>query len=426
MRHFVPFAVIAAVATAAPILSVRANPMEFLDRILDFAEETLEETTGDPNAVPPFRVGLLLPKSGPQREAAQRIARGWEIALEMSDDHVAERRVKIVLIKTGKGPERALRIADRVTENKPIDVFAGVLGANMAGVMARYTQSLEKPLILAGAVGEAVMSQACYDHVARTSFNIAPYQTTSGRFIAGKIKTLATLGPNSKGGFRLIRRFSAAYRAAGGKITEQAWANIGRKYDWAALLSRTALSGPQAIYAFFEGRNAERIVHQHSRSGIKKQVALIGPEWLFGPRALNRRSKHAAGARFLTSYLPDRDTSANRIFVDAYRKAYGEDPDAYAYMGYENALAVLLTAAELGGQVHDGAAFIATMKKVSFFGLMPRGEFGLNGTNSAYLKRLFWVQAVKGKDGTRLKRLKTIPIDPDKSTCKNQTADNRR
>lgn len=422
MRRFVPFVLLSAVAVSAPTATAYANPMEFLDRILDFAEDTLDEQTRDPNAPPPFRVGLLLPKSGPQREAAQRIARGWEIALEMSDDHVADRRVELVLIKTGKGPERALRIANKVSEDRPIDVFAGVLGANIAGTMARYTQPLGKPLVLAGAVDEAVMAGACYDHVARTSFNIGPYQTTSGRFIAGKFKTLVTVGPNSKGGYRLIRRFSEAYRSAGGRIVEQAWATIGRKYDWSALLSRAGLGGPQAVYAFFEGRNAERIVHQHSRSGLKKQIALIGPEWLFGPRALNRRAKHANGARFLASYLPGRDTPANRIFVDAYRKAYREDPDAYAYMGYENALAVLLTAAELQGQVHDGAAFINEMKKVSFYGLMPRGEFGLNRTNSAYLKRLFWVQAVKGKDGTRLKRLKTIPIDPDTSICKKQTA----
>lgn len=422
MRRYARFALIAAIAAAAPVTPARANPMEFLDRVIDFAEDTFDQKTRDPNAPAPFRVGLLLPKSGPQREAAQRIARGWEIALKMSDDHVADRPVRIVLIPTGKGRERALRSAEDLSADDPIDVFAGVLGANMAGVMARYTGSIRKPLVLAGAIGESVMSEACHDHVARTSFNIGPYQTTTGRFMAGKVKTLVTVGPDSKGGYRLIRRFSKAYRAAGGRIIEQAWATIGRKYDWSALLSRAAQGGPQAIYAFFEGRNAERIVHQHSRIGLKHQIALIGPEWLYGPRALNRRSKHAAGARFLASFLPDLDTSANNIFVTSYRDAYGEDPDAYAYMGYENALAVLLTAAELSGQVYDGAAFIAAMKKVSFFGLMPRGEFGLNKTNSAFLKRLYWVEAVKGQDGTRLKRLNTIPIDPDESVCKKQTA----
>lgn len=428
VHHALIAALIAPLAAAAPAAPAHANPIEFLDRIVSFAEDTVETTiwqaTGAPEGPPPFRIGLMLPKSGPQREAAERIARGWEIALAISDNHVADRPVRIVLGNTGKGPERALRAAAAMSEKHPIDVFAGVIGANMAETMARYAGQLQKPLVLAGAVGESVMLQACYDHVARTSFNIGPYQTTSGRFIAGKFKTLVTVGPDSKGGYRLIRRFSEAYRAAGGRVIEQAWATIGRKYDWSALLSRAAQSGPQAIYAFFEGRNAERIVHQHSRIGLKDQIGLIGPEWLFGPRALNRRSKHATGARFLTSYLPDLDTPANNLFVGAYRKAYGEDPDAYAYMGYENALAVLLTAADLNGQVHDGAAFIAAMKKVSFVGLMPRGEFGLNETNSAFLTRLYWVEAVKAESGNRLKRLSDIPIDPDKSVCKKQTAEN--
>jgi len=140
-----------------------------------------------------------------------------------------------------------------MSSKRPIDVFAGVIGANMAGTMARYTGRLRKPLVLAGAVGENVMSQACYDHVARTSLNIALYQTTSGRFIAGQFKTLVTVAPQSKGGYRLTRRFATAYRDAGGRVIEQAWATQGQKYDWSALLARPGQTGPQAIYKFCEG-----------------------------------------------------------------------------------------------------------------------------------------------------------------------------
>jgi hypothetical protein len=93
-------------------------------------------------------------------------------------------------------------------------------------------------------------------------------------------------------------------------------------------------------------------------------------------------------------------------------------------MGYENAMAVLLTAADLGGQAQDGACFIAALKKVSFAEFMPRGKFSLNQTNSAFLNQLYWVEVVHNDKGTRMKRLSTIPIDPDTSTCKEQTARN--
>lgn len=430
MRLHAHYALIAALIAAAPVSTARANPVEFLDRIVTFAEDALSETLpqslldvgADPDAPPPFRVGLMLPKSGGLREAAERVARGWEIALGMSDNHVVERPVKLILVDTSRGIENALTDVAALREKSDIDIFAGVVGAHTAAAMARYTGQHAKPLIIAGAIGGDVMSGACYPHVARTSFNIDPYQTTSGRFIATKYKTLVSVGPDTKGGHRIVRRFVKAYRQAGGRIIEQAWATTGEKYDWSALLSRSAQGGPQAIYTFYQGKNAERIVHQYSRSGTKQHAALIGPEWLFDPRVLNRRGKHAAGLRFLTSYLPELETPANRIFVTAYRKAYREDPDSYAYMGYENAIAVLLTAADLGGQVVDGAGFIAAMKKVSFAGFMPRGDFSLNQTNSAFLKRLYWVKVVHSDKRTRMKRLSTIPIDPDNSTCKEQTA----
>ena len=436
MRRHAQYVLIAALTAAAPAIPARAGPVEFLDRIVTFAGETLNgtlnetlsgsflKTGADPDGPPPFRVALMLPKSGGLREASERVARGWEIALGISGNHVVERPVSLILVDTSQGIEETLRNASAMLEKPGIDVFAGVIGANMAAAMARFTGQREKPLILAGAIGSDVMSGTCYPHVARTSFNIDPYQTTSGRFVATKYKTLVSIGPDTKGGYRIVQRFVQAYREAGGRIIEQAWATPGQKHDWSALLSRSIQGGPQAIYTFYQGRNAERIIHQYSRSGTKRHTALIGPEWLFGPRVMNRRGKHAAGLRFLTSYLPDLETPANQIFVDAYRKAYSEAPDSYAYMGYENAMAVLLTAADLNGQVKDGAGFVAAMKKVSFTGLMPRGDFSLNPTNSAFLNRLFWVEVVHDEDGTRLKKLDVIPVDTDNSTCKDQTARN--
>jgi branched-chain amino acid transport system substrate-binding protein len=436
MRRHAQYILIAALIAGAPAVPARANPVEFLDRIITFAGETLDgalnETLSGPlreggsnaDASSPFRVALMLPKSGGLREAAERVARGWEVALTMSDHYVVDRPVSLILIDTSHSIDETLLSASAALQKPGIDVFAGVIGANTAAALSRFTGQREKPLILAGAIGADVMSQVCYPHVARTSFNIDPYQTTSGRFIATKYRTLVSIGPDTKGGHRIVRRFVQAYRQAGGRIIEQAWATPGLKHDWSALLHRSIQGGPQAIYAFYQGRNAERIVHQHSSSGTKRHTALIGPEWLFGPRVINRRGKHAAGLRFLTSYLPDLETPANKLFADAYRKTYGEDPDSYAYMGYENAMAVLLTAADLHGQVKDGAGFVAAMKKVSFAGLMPRGDFSLNQTNSAFLNRLFWVEVVHDAEGTRMKKLADIPIDADTSACKDQTARN--
>ena len=98
MRRHAQYILIAALIAAVPVIPVRANPVEFLDRIVTFTADTLNgsfsgslrKTRIDPNGPAPFRVALMLPKSGGLREAAERVARGWEIALTMSDHHVAE------------------------------------------------------------------------------------------------------------------------------------------------------------------------------------------------------------------------------------------------------------------------------------------------------------------------------------------------
>jgi hypothetical protein len=101
-RHFYFMLILAAASVIA--VPAPASAIEFLDRIVKFTEDAVKQTRRNPDGPPPFRVGLMLPKSGALREAAERVARGWEIALAMSDGIVAERPVEIVIGDTSKGP----------------------------------------------------------------------------------------------------------------------------------------------------------------------------------------------------------------------------------------------------------------------------------------------------------------------------------
>ena len=395
-----------------------AAALELLDRVIDFTEKRFVQKRSSRDGPPPFRVGLMLPADGEFTEAADRIARGWEIAAALSDGIVAQRQIEIIRGDTGNRPAMAVDTALRMMKKENVDVFAGILSARVARAMMQFADRADRPIVIAGAIGETVMTGRCSPRVVRTSFNVAPYADTAARFLARQHGTAVTLAPDAPGGHRLIQRFSDSYRAAGGQIVEQLWAPRGRKYDWSSWLTRSSVGGPEMIYAIFEGRNSERLVYRYSRTGLKRQLALVGPEWMFGPRTLGRRGKHASGLRFLTAYLPSVETTANRLFADAYREIYDEDPDMYAYLGYENALTVLLTAAELEGRTGDAAKFISTLKALNYTGLMPRGPFSFNRANSAALSRFYWVEVHHRDDDTWLKKLDEIPIDADKSACR--------
>lgn len=417
-------------SVSVALLAVLASPaaaLELLDRIIDFTGDTIRDVRKDGDSPPALRVGLMLPRGGEFGEPAERIARGWQIAVALSDGIVAGRPVEVVDGDTANDPAAAVEAALDMMRRQRIDVFAGIIGARVARAMMVFAEVADRPVVLAGAIGETVMSGPCNPRVVRTSFDVGLYQAAAGRFLARKYRTAATLAPDAPGGHTLLGRFLDTYRAAGGRVIEQLWAPTGRRYDWSNWLTRSAGNGPEMIYAMFEGRNAQRLVYRHSRAGLKDRVALVGPEWLFGPRSLNKRGPHAAGLRFLASHSPTATSPANRTFVAAYRAKFDEDPDLYAYLGYENALAVLLTAAETGGEAGDAAAFVAAMKRLDYTGLMPRGPFAFNRSNSAFLTQLHWLQVHYHEEtGTRLETLATVPVAADKRACTIQSAEGSR
>jgi len=144
----------------------------------------------------------------------------------------------------------------------------------------------------------------------------------------------------------------------------------------------------------------------------------MGPAWLYGPDTLSRRPERSVGGRFLATHLPSIGDAPNRSFVAAYRKAFGEAPDLYAFLGYENALAVLLTAAELDGRPRDAKRFIATMRGLSYDGVMPRGDFSFDETGTARLGRLYWTE-IRGSGGGELSlaRLATVEVKDPGGSC---------
>jgi branched-chain amino acid transport system substrate-binding protein len=104
------------------------------------------------------------------------------------------------------------------------------------------------------------------------------------------------------------------------------------------------------------------------------------------------------GAKFVASYSPGAANEANKKFVAAYRRAYNEEPDVNASMGYDNGKAIMLTLEKLGGKMPaDGAEFISILRSLSYDA--PRGRIRFNAQNSALLEKEYMVEIVRGPDG---------------------------
>ena len=128
--------------------------------------------------------------------------------------------------------------------------------------------------------------------------------------------------------------------------------------DFSAVFPKLKANEPDILLLGAYGQDPGSFVNQSVTAGLKATV--LGFE--FTPDGVNasKGSYDSVGWTFAYDYF-DPNTPPNplsKIFVDEFRKKYGEDPDFYAANFYENTLVmweVIRRVLKKGGDINDGA-----------------------------------------------------------------------
>jgi len=255
------------------------------------------------------------------------------------------KKIVLVLADNKSEPsEAANAITKLITQDKVVTVLGPVASSN---VLAASQIAIDNkiPLLTATATASKVTvgdDGKVKDYIFRACF-IDPFQgEVMANFAAKslKVKTAAIYVDNasdySKG---LAQVFEEKFIKNGGQIVAKE-AFLAKDTDFKSALTKMKASNPDVIFIPAYYQEVGLIVKQARELGMN--TPMIGTDGWDSPKVVEIAGAAALNNTYFSNHYSPEDKDPHvTSFVEAYKKEYGQVPDALAALGYDAALMLI-------------------------------------------------------------------------------------
>ncbi len=335
-----------------------------------------EESAGASSSGSVVKIGFIAPLSGPFASIGEDLRRGFRFYLDRHEGRLGGRKVAVVEVDEGAGPETGVPAVRRLLTRDRVVAAAGIVNSAVAlGAHQSFTDA-RVPLIIATAGANDLTGAKGSEFIWRTSFANADVNYMMGKWLAQQAPIpggVFLLAPEYVAGHEQLNGFKAAFIAGGGKIAGEQYSPFGITQDFQPYLTQVRASGAGAIYAFYAGQDAIGFVRQYRDFGLAGRIPLYGPGFLTEGPTLTAQGAAADGIMNALHYSDQLDTPDNRDFVEAYEAVYKAPPTAFSVQAYDAGAVLDAALAQIEGTV-TGAALVAALPEVGEID-SPRGSW---------------------------------------------------
>ena len=147
-----------------------------------------------------------------------------------------------------------------------------------------------------------------------------------------KVQKVAVLYPNNDYGKGLAAAIEGRLKQYGVAVPFNE-AYLVTDKDYSALLTRINAGNVDALALAGTYTDGALITKQARAIGFTKPI--VGGTGLYSPQFVEIAGKAAEGAYFLGAFVPANPDPAVQQFVTKYKQKYGQDPDTFAALGYD-------------------------------------------------------------------------------------------
>ena len=337
----------------------------------------------------PFKVGLLLPLTGPFASTGKQLEAAARLYLAQHGDTVAGRKVQLVVKDDTGTPDVTKRLAQEMVVSDKVDVLAGFGLTPLAFTTAPIATQSKTPMVVMAAATSSITEASPY--IVRTSFTAAQVVTVLADWATkNNIKKVVSLVTDYGPGIDSEKYFNDRFKANGGVVVEALRVPL-RNPDFAPFLQKVRDANPDALFAFVPSGVGSALMKQFTERGLDKAgIKLIAEGSVTDDDILNSMGDVALGVVSSHHYSAAHDSALNKKFVDAFQKANnGLRPNFMAVGAYDGMRVIMEAAKKTQGK--DGDALLAAMKGQIFES--PRGPIYIDAqtrdvVHNVYIRRV--------------------------------------
>lgn len=355
----------------------------------------------------PFKIGLILPMTGPFASTGKQIDAAVKLYMAQNGSTVAGRKVEVILKDDAGVPDGTKRLAQELIVNDKVSVIAGfglTPSALAAGAIA--TQSKTPAVIMAAGTSSIVATSPFF---VRTSYTLYQSASTMAEWATkNKLAKFVTLVSDFGPGIDAEKTFIEKVNASGGKILAELRVPM-RNPDFAPFLQRVRDEKPDAVFVFVPSGPGAALMKQFTERGLDKAgIRLIGDGGVTDDDQLNEMGDSALGVVTSFHYSAAHDSAINKKFVADFNTANkGMRPNFMAVGGYDGMAVIYKALAKTKGQ-GTGQALVDAMKGLSFES--PRGPITVDAQTRDIVQDIY-IRKVERRNG----QLYNIEIDKIKA-----------
>ena len=271
------------------------------------------------------KIGIITTYSGPGSAQGDQLDKGFKLYLKLNGNKLPP-GVKVEPIyrdDTGANADAAKRLAQELIARDKVQFLTGVVWTPNAAAIAPLTAEARVPFVSANAAGVAIPRISPY--FARVSFTLWQSSYPLGQWAAKKFKRIYTVVSDFSPGHEAEEAFTKGFKEAGGEIVGAARVSMTAT-DFIPYMQRVKDAKPEAIFAFNPaGKQATAQMKAYADLDLHKAgIKYIGTGDITTDEELQNMGDAALGVITVHHYSAAADRPANKAFVAAYKKEYGE------------------------------------------------------------------------------------------------------
>ena len=344
----------------------------------------------------PFRVGLILPMTGPFASTGRQIDAAAKAWLRANGDTVAGRRVELLLRDdTGVAPDVTRRLAQELVVRERVRALAGFGLTPLALAAAPVATEAKVPMIVMAAATSIIPQRSPY--IVRTSLSLPQVTRPMADWaLRNGIRSAVTMVTDYAPGHDTENAFKERFAAGGGTVPQSVRTPL-RNPDYAPFMQRVRDARPDALFIFVPSGEGSAVTKSYAERGLAAAgVKLIGTGDVLDDDILNDMGDSVLGTVTSHHYSAAHDSAENRAFIEAMRAvAPNLRPNFMAVGGWDgmHALAEALRRTHGAG---DGDALVGAMKGLSW--TSPRGPMSIDPATRDVVQDVY-IRRAERRDG---------------------------